>query len=81
MDHMKVAISLPDHLFSAAEDAAEELKISRSQLYATALGEFLARRESSSVTDRLNAIHAKNPVNVDAALEAMTLQVLRDETW
>jgi len=34
---LKTSISLPGHLFRRAEAAARKLKMSRSQLYATAL--------------------------------------------
>ncbi|MDP2092142.1 MAG: hypothetical protein Q8K17_03995, partial [Pseudohongiella sp.] len=39
---MKIAISLPDPLFEAAEHLAEELRIPQSQLYAEALAAYLA---------------------------------------
>ena len=47
---MKTAISLPDDLFRMAEAAARKLKMSRSQLYAAALAEFLERRRASKIT-------------------------------
>lgn len=53
---MKTAISLPDKLFHAADTFAESAGISRSELYATAVAEYLARRDGDHVTKRLNAI-------------------------
>jgi len=44
---MKTAVSLPDELFRLAETAARRLRVSRSQLYAMAIAEFLN-------TERLN---------------------------
>jgi metal-responsive CopG/Arc/MetJ family transcriptional regulator len=42
---LKTSISLPDHLFRRAEAAARKLKMSCSQLYATALAEYLERAQ------------------------------------
>ncbi|MDZ7631520.1 MAG: hypothetical protein U5K74_09270 [Gemmatimonadaceae bacterium] len=40
---MKTAISLPDALFDEADAVAYRLGVSRSQLYATALAEYIAK--------------------------------------
>ena len=43
---MKTAVSVPDELFEAAERQAERTKKSRSQLYAEAIAEYLARQRA-----------------------------------
>jgi metal-responsive CopG/Arc/MetJ family transcriptional regulator len=53
---MKTAISLPDELFLAAERQAERAQKSRSQLYAEALAEYLARHAPDEVTDAMNRV-------------------------
>lgn len=78
---MKVAISLPDSLFSAAEQMAEQLHVSRSQLYAQALAEYMAARQDSAITQRLNAVYAAGQEGVDPALNKAQLGVLGDEAW
>jgi hypothetical protein len=55
---MKVAISLPDELFLAAETLGRRLRLSRSRLYATALAECLGKHRGKQVTDRLDAVYA-----------------------
>jgi metal-responsive CopG/Arc/MetJ family transcriptional regulator len=74
--HMKTTISLPDDLFRLAERAARQLKMSRSQLYAAALSEFLERRQTKRVTGRLNAIYSQEPAKVDLALHCGQLNSL-----
>ena len=49
---MKVAISLPDPVFASAEKLARRLRVSRSQLYAQALEEYLAKRQDAHVTEK-----------------------------
>jgi len=78
---MKTAISLPDDLFRMAEAAARKLKMSRSQLYAAAISEYLDRRESRKITARLNEIYAETPAQLDAALNAAQLQSIENERW
>lgn len=78
---MKTAISLPDGLFRQAETAARRLKISRSQLYATAIAEFLDRRRTSRVTERLNEIYAEEQAKVDPALSVAQLKSLESDSW
>jgi metal-responsive CopG/Arc/MetJ family transcriptional regulator len=53
---MKTAISLPDELFRAAERHAKRQQKSRSQLYAEALTEYLARHAPDEVTEAMNRV-------------------------
>lgn len=53
---MKTAISLPDDLFNAAERHARRQRKSRSQLYAEALAEYLARHAPDEVTEAMNRV-------------------------
>ncbi|MFT4197617.1 MAG: hypothetical protein QM601_06875 [Pseudoxanthomonas sp.] len=78
---MKVAISLPDAMFSAAEELAGRLRVSRSQLYAQALAEYLGKRQDALVTERLNAVHAAQESSVDPALAAAQFGAIGHEAW
>ena len=78
---MKTAISLPDDLFRKGETAARKLRMSRSQLYAAALSEFLERRRASSITKRLNKIYSKESSEVDPALLAAQIRSLDKDSW
>ena len=80
-DTMKVAISLPDPVFDAAELLAQELSMSRSQLYAQALAEFLRARSGSAITAKLNEVYAGDVAGVEPGLMAAQLQVLSHEAW
>lgn len=78
---MKVAISLPDPLFDAAEKLATRLRVSRSQLYAQALEEYLDKRQDSRVTEQLDAVYSLEPASVGPGLTAAQQGVLGDEAW
>lgn len=78
---MKVAISLPDATFSAAEKLAHRLRVSRSQLYAQAIEEYLGKRQDSLVTEQLNAVYAVEEAPVDPGLAAAQLEAIDHEAW
>lgn len=52
---MKTAISIPDELFSRAEEMARKTGKSRSQLYQEALSEYLLRRDPGALTQAMDA--------------------------
>lgn len=78
---MKTAISLPDDLFERAERAARELGMSRSELYATALREYLSERRLGDVTAQLDALYADQPSELDPGLARRQWQSLPAEEW
>jgi metal-responsive CopG/Arc/MetJ family transcriptional regulator len=78
---MKTAVSLPDDLFRKAEAAARKLRLSRSQLYAAAIREFLERRRSSSITAHLDEIYSKETSELDQALYAAQIKSLESDSW
>jgi len=78
---MKVAISLPDPVFSAAEKLAHRLRVSRSQLYAQAIEEYLGKRQDAQITERLNALYAASQESIDPALTAAQLGAIGHEAW
>jgi predicted transcriptional regulator len=56
---MKTAISLPDELGHAADLFAFQRDMSRSELYAKALSEYLAKHRGDDLTERINAAMAR----------------------
>jgi predicted transcriptional regulator len=78
---MKTAVSVPDDLFRQAEAAARRLRVSRSQLYATAISEFLNRQQGDAVTERLNEVYSRQPAKVDSTLHRAQLSSLKKDSW
>ena len=76
---MKTAISLSDELFASADALAKRLKVSRSQLYATAVAEYVAKHRDADITARLNAVYADLPSGVDPALRRVQARSITDE--
>ncbi len=51
---MKTAVSIPDDVFSGAEQLARRTKRSRSRIYSDALREYLARHSPGEITEAVN---------------------------
>jgi len=80
---MKTAVSIPDDVFDEAERLVARFQTSRSQLYARALAEFIARHDEDSVTRALDRV-ADEVAEMDsdtAAAKSMARTALRQVEW
>jgi len=81
---MKRAISIPHKLFRAAERLARRFGLSRSELYARAVAEFVAQRRGLDITERLNTVYDERESShgPDVSLAALHMRSLpRDGAW
>jgi hypothetical protein len=78
---MKTAISIPDEVFRSADSLAKRLGVSRSQLYATAITEFLLRHQSRKVTERLDHIYEEEDSSLAQGFIAAEMKSLPSEEW
>jgi metal-responsive CopG/Arc/MetJ family transcriptional regulator len=78
---MKTAISLPDKLFESADALAQRLGVSRSELYATAVAEFLAKHQDAKATERLDQIYARPQSRLERPLRRGQARSLRTTEW
>ncbi len=78
---MKTAISIPDKVFRSADALAKRLGISRSELYTTAMTEFLSKHQARQVTARLDAIYAEEDSSLSPNLIRLQAKSLLREEW
>lgn len=78
---MKTAISIPDKVFDAAETLGKRLGLSRSQLYTTAVAEFISKHRADRVTERLNEIYAHEDSSLPPSLINFQADSLAPEEW
>jgi metal-responsive CopG/Arc/MetJ family transcriptional regulator len=78
---MKTAIYIPDDIFSTAERIAQRLKISRSELYARAVKEYIGELEAESTIEKLNTLYAQEDSKLDYVLLQGQKRALQDEEW
>jgi len=68
---MKTAISIPDPIFQAAETMAHKLGIFRSELFSTAMAEYIKNNKYQDVTESLNKTYDLNDSLLDDDLSLM----------
>jgi metal-responsive CopG/Arc/MetJ family transcriptional regulator len=78
---MKTAISISDKVFQLAEQKAEELGISRSELYTKALESYLKELKGQEITASLNAFYKDNDSQLDPVLAKMQSLSLGKSDW
>lgn len=79
---MKTAVSVPDDLFAQAEALARDTGRSRSEVYSTALREYVARHAPDRVTDAVDAVVADVVEGgVDPFLDAAARRALGAVEW
>jgi metal-responsive CopG/Arc/MetJ family transcriptional regulator len=81
---MKTAISINDGLLREADETARLMKLSRSRLFALAVGEFLKRQRREEMLLRLNEVYANGVDPAEKSLVARIKSKLRPtvkERW
>ena len=79
---MKTAVSLPDRVYREAERYAKRTRKSRSQLYAEALAEYLARHAPDEVTEDMNAVVERlGPSRSDPFVDSAARRVIKSVEW
>src|ERR1035437_635754 len=77
---MKTAISINDGLLQEADETARLMGLSRSRLFAMAVGDFLQRQRREQMLLRLNEVYAKGrgdtrrlhwPTNAEIAMRSL----------
>jgi len=78
---MKTAVSIPDDVFEGAERLARRTRRSRSQLFADALREYVARHAASDVTEAMNRVCTESGDLRDPFIAAAARRVLERSEW
>ena len=78
---MKTAVSIPDDIFERVERLAERERRTRSEVYAAALDEYVARHAHDEVTDAMNRVCDEVGGHDDAFLAAAARRLLVHVEW
>ncbi len=78
---MKTALSIPDKIFRDAERLSRRLKKSRSQIYAEAVTEYVARHDPEAVTEAMNRVCEAIVDYPDPAISGAARRTLEDVEW
>ncbi len=78
---MKTAVSIPDDLFRRADQLADRLGKSRSELYREALADYVERRDPGAVTQALNQLADELDADRDELVDNAGRQALSRSEW
>jgi metal-responsive CopG/Arc/MetJ family transcriptional regulator len=80
---MKTAVSIPDRIFEEAERLAKQRGLSRSELYAQAVAEYVKDQRHAGVREQLDAIYEAAPdaSALDPLIERIQTASLPKEEW
>jgi metal-responsive CopG/Arc/MetJ family transcriptional regulator len=78
---MRTAVSIPDDVYADVEALVHRLNTSRSELYATALREYLARHDADAVTAALNRVYDTPDTRPDPGVLAAAIQIHQRTEW
>jgi len=78
---MKTAISLPDELFDRAEEYASQHGLSRSELFAKALREFLDLRRQDGLTAQIDRVCEEEDTRLPRDIAEHNRRRLLDGEW
>jgi metal-responsive CopG/Arc/MetJ family transcriptional regulator len=78
---MKTAISIPDTVYQQAEQAARQMKMTRSELYTKAVASFLERHHAQDITEKLNEVYAQDSSALAPEFAAAQAALLAAEEW
>lgn len=77
----KIDISLPVELLSASDALASRLGLSRSELFATAVAEYVAKHNASEITRRLDEVYVMESSELDTAFRGAQSRASEPERW
>lgn len=78
---MKTAISLPDELFAIADDFAQSRGMSRSELYAAAIREYIMNNAKADLVERINAVCEKVDTTLPKDIASVSRRKLLEAEW
>ena len=78
---MKTAISIPDEIFISADRLAKRLHMSRSELYARAVKEYVVECRHAGVKEKLDQIYASENASIDSTVLIAQDASIPGEEW
>lgn len=78
---MKTAISIPDKLFQSADQYAKSHGVSRSNLYARAVAQFLATHSTDHITKQLDEVYSSQSAVINSTISSLQVSSLEKEEW
>lgn len=78
---MKTDIIIPNPIYETAEQLAQQLGMSLSEFFLTALTAYMKTYQRKDITERLNQVYATESSTLEPDIIAAQSALLEDESW
>lgn len=78
---MKTAVSVPDDVFERAERLAKRENRSRSEVYSSALREYVARYEPDEIAEAMDRVLSEVGEGIDPLVAEVSRRTLQSTEW
>jgi metal-responsive CopG/Arc/MetJ family transcriptional regulator len=78
---MKTAISIPDEIFTSADQLAQRMGLSRSELYVIAIKDYVSHHHDDGLVDQINRVCEKTGTEIDPGLVRAQSRAIKREDW
>ncbi len=76
---MKTAISIPDNIFTCADQFAKRQHLSRSELYTRAVSEYVEEHKTMQVREKLDDVYSTESSKPDPVLIQLQSQAVQED--
>lgn len=78
---MKTEVSIPNPIFEAAQQLAEQLNMSLSDLYTAAVMAYVAEYQNKDITEKLNEVYETERSSLESDLVTLQLASIGGDNW
>ena len=78
---MKTEISIPNPIFEAAQQLAQQLNMSLGEQYTAAIAAYVAEYQNEDVTEKLNELYETEPSSLEPELVTLQLASIGGDDW
>ena len=78
---MKADIFIPNPLYETSKKLAQQLGMSLSDFFLTALTTYIEQNQQGNITEQLNQVYETEPSPLDSNIITLQLASLERETW
>ena len=78
---MKTDIFIPNPLYETSKKLAQQLGMSLSDFFLTALTTYIEQNQQGNITEQLNQVYETEPSPLDSDIITLQLASLERETW
>jgi hypothetical protein len=78
---MKTAVSIDNEVYRSAEEAAGQMRLTRSKLYTLAVAEYIQNHSPGALLKQLNEVYRSADSGLDDDIQGAQFDLFSQEDW